>query len=341
MIGGLVWRGRGFSVVLQPRVIIVTGILVIAALGLGVTALNQGAVSIPLDDVIPAILGEGESRHVLAMELRLPRVAAAITAGTALGISGAIFQSISNNALGSPDIIGLTTGAASGAITQIVLFDGGPISVMLAALAGALIAALLIYLLSLKGGVTGGFRLVLIGLGVGALLSSLNSLLIVRGDVEAAFSANIWIAGSLDGRRWAQVLPAMVGTVLAVPIAVALARRATMLEMGDDIARQMGIHAENTRRWLLLCAVLLAALATAAVGPIAFIALAAPQVARRLTRAQGLSVLPAGAMGACLLMGADVITQSLPTRATLPIGQMTGLVGGIYLGWLLTRSRQV
>lgn len=341
IVTGRVLRGRNFSLLVQPRALLVIGILLAVAVLLALIGLTQGKVAVPLGDIIPAIFGNGERKHVLALGLRMPRVVAALTAGAALGVSGAVFQSVSNNALGSPDVIGLTTGAASGAITQIVLFDAGPVQVMLAALAGGVGTALAIYLLSLKGGVTGGYRLVLIGLGVGALLGSYNSLLMVRGQVEQAVSANIWIAGSLDGRQWTQVLPVLIGTIIVVPITILLARRATLVEMGDDIASQLGVRVEPTRRWLIFCGVALAALATAAVGPIAFIALSAPQIARRLSRARGLSIVPAALMGSCLLLGADVVSQAIPTATTLPIGQVTGLIGGIYLAWLLTRSKQL
>ncbi len=341
LVSGVLIRFRGLSLILQPRALLVVAILLIAAVALAVIGLNQGKVTIPVSEVWPAVLGHGEKKYVLAMGLRLPRVVAALTAGAALGVSGAIFQSVSNNALGSPDVIGLTTGAASGAITQIVLFNAGPIQVMLAALIGGTGTALAIYLLSLKGGITGGYRLVLIGLGMGALLGSYNSLLMVRGRVEEAVAANIWVAGSLDGRQWTQVLPVSIGTIIVVPLSMLLVRRATLLEMGDDIASQLGVRAEPTRRWLIFCGVSLAALATAAVGPIAFIALSAPQIAGRLTRARGIGVIPAASMGACLLLGADVISQAIPTVATLPIGQVTGLIGGSYLAWLLTRSKQI
>lgn len=341
VVSGHVLRRPGFSVLIRPRTLIVAAILLVLALVFAFIGLNQGKVTIPLADVWPAAFGQGEKKYVLAMGLRLPRIAAALTAGAALGISGAVFQSVTGNALGSPDVIGLTTGAATGAITQIVLFDAGPVQVMLAALVGGLGAAVVIYLLSLKGGVTGGYRLVLIGLGMGALLGSYNSLLMVRGEVEEAVAANIWVAGSLEGRQWPQVLPVLIGTLVVVPVTIWLARRATLLEMGDDIASQLGVRAEPTRRWLIFCGVALAGLATAAVGPIAFIALSAPQIAKRLTGAKGLSIVPAGLMGSCLLLGADVGSHAIPTVTSLPIGQVTGLIGGIYLAWLLTRSKQI
>lgn len=188
---------------------------------------------------------------------------------------------------------------------------------------------------------TGGFRLVLIGIGVGALLSALNSLMMVRGDVELAFTANVWVAGSVDNVKWEQALPALIISLIVIPIVALFARRATMVEMGDDMARQLGVNAERTRRILILLAVILAGIATSSVGPISFIALAAPQLAKILTRSGNITIFASAAMGSFLLMLAHVVTGVLPVHYTLPIGQVTGLIGGIYLAWLLTRSKQV
>jgi iron complex transport system permease protein len=331
------------SLLVHPRAVTVTLILLLIALALASLAMTLGKVGVPLDDLLPSMFGLSEERkhNSVVQNIRFPRVLAALAAGAALGVSGAVFQSVSHNALGSPDIIGLTTGAATGAISQIIFFQAGPIQVTIGALIGGVGTALAIYLLSLKGGVTGGFRLVLIGIGVGALLSSLNSLMIVRGDVDNAFTANVWISGSLDDIKWAQALPAFIVTLIVVPLVALAAQRATLLEMGDDMARQLGVHAEHTRRILMLLAVILASVATSAVGPITFIALASPQLAKLLTRSKEFSVFSAAAMGSCLLMIAHVVTAVLPVSVNLPIGQVTGLIGGVYLAWLLTRSKQL
>lgn len=343
LVTGRPVRWRWLSLIVQPRLVTVTVLLAVAAVVLGMMTLTMGAVSVPLDDLPPALLGQhSNARHNLVVhQMRLPRVLVALVAGAALGVSGAVFQSISANALGSPDVIGLTTGAATGAISQIVLLQADPLQVALGALVGGLGTSAVIYLLSLKGGVTGGHRLVLIGLGVGSLLSSVNALMMVRGDVERAFSANVWLSGSLDDVKWGQASPTLVVTLLVLPLVASMARRATLLEMGDDMAQQLGIRGEPTRRWLILLAVLLAGIATSAIGPIAFIALASPQLARILTRSTSLPVFSAAAMGAVILTGALLITSLLPGTVTLPIGQVTGLLGGMYLAWLLTRTRQV
>ncbi len=198
-----------------------------------------------------------------------------------------------------------------------------------------------VYVLSVRDGTTGGYRLILVGIGVGAVLSAVNGLLLVMGDLDNAISANIWLAGSLDARTWENAVPVAVGVILALPILLNISRRATLMEMGDDAASQLGIRVERTRLGMMLIAVLLAGLATGAAGPIAFVALAAPQLAVRLTRATSMSVVTAAAMGAALLVLADVLVQSLPVFTAVPIGRATGIVGGLYLIWLLTRSKQV
>lgn len=342
-ISGAVWRGRHVSVVIRPRLVIVSIVLLLLTVAFAAVTMTVGTIGIPVGEVLATLVGPGDggTNEQVIRNIRLPRVVTGIFAGAALGVSGAVFQSVSRNALGSPDVIGFTTGAATGAIAQIVVFEAGPVQVALGAVLGGILTAVVVYLLSVKGGVTGGYRLVLTGIGVGAVLSALNSLMLVKGDLDNAIVANLWLAGSLNARSWQHAVPVMIGTVLIVPLVVLWAKRLSLVEMGDDLASQLGVRVERTRLVMVFYAVLLAALATGAAGPIAFVALAAPQLVVRLTRSRTLPVVSAAAMGACLLVLADLISQSLPFQITMPIGRMTGIVGGIYLIWLLTRSKQV
>lgn len=339
---GVLRLGR-VSIVLSRRLLTVSIVLLALIVLLGITAMTVGSLPIPFAHVVSALFGAPESvqEGKVVQNIRLPRVVTAIFAGAALGVSGAVFQSVSRNALGSPDVIGFTTGAATGAIVQIVVFQATALQIALGAVCGGLITALIVYALSRKGGVTGGYRLILIGIGVGAVLSAVNGLLLVTGDLDTAISANLWLSGSLDARKWAHAIPVMLGTIVLVPFVAWLARRASLMEMGDDLAQQLGVRVERTRVLLMLLAVSLAGLATGAAGPIAFIALAAPQLVVRLTGTRGMPVVSAAAMGSCLLVLADILTQIIPITASIPIGRMTGIIGGIYLIWLLTRSKQV
>ena len=340
-------RAGAYSLRVLPRTIAVTGLLLVMTLLLAVVAMTVGSLGISFSDVAHHILPTGpvdldgahRDGHVVR-NIRLPRVITAMSAGAGLAVSGAVFQSISRNALGSPDVIGFTTGAATGAIIQIVLFEGGPLHIAAGAVGGGVLTAGVVYLLSRKAGVSGGYRLVLVGIGVGAVLAAINGLLLVLGDLDNAVAANLWLSGSLDARNWGHALAVTAGVGLLVPVVLVFARHASLMELGDDAASALGIPVERVRIILMLAAVMLAGVATGASGPIAFVALAAPQLATRLTRSPTLPVISAAAMGACLLVAADILTQTLPIAASIPIGRMTGIIGGIYLIWLLTRSNQ-
>ena len=336
------WRSRRVSFTVDMRLAAVTLGLAGFALFAALHAITLGRIAIPFGEVLSTLAGHGDGgmQQQIVLNLRLPRVLVALFAGAALGVSGAVFQSVSRNALGSPDVIGFTTGAATGALAQIVLFGGGPLAVSLSAVLGGLLTAGLVYLLSFRNGATGGYRLVLMGIGAGATLNALNGLMLVRGDLDNAVAANLWLAGSLNARSWEHVFPVMGGCLLLIPAMGLAVARLGLIEMGDDIARQLGVRVERTRFAMVACAVLLAGLATGAAGPIAFVALAAPQLAVRLTGARGVPVASAAAMGALLLVLADLLTQLAAFDLVLPVGRVTGLVGGLYLLWLLTRPRR-
>ncbi|MHC6227466.1 FecCD family ABC transporter permease [Pseudomonas sp. X10] len=327
----------------RPRPALVCALLVLAGLALGTVLLGTGSLALQPADVLASLLGYGQdptAQHVIH-RVRLPRLLTASLVGAALGMAGAIFQSISRNALGSPDVIGFTTGAASGAIVQIILFDAGPLATALAAVLAGLGTALLVVLLARKGRTSGGYRLVLIGIGVGASLSGLNNMLLVTGNLDQALFAQLWLAGSLNTRTWSHVLPAALGLLGIVPLALYHARRINLLEMGDETASQLGVPTEHTRLVMVLAAVALTAIATASAGPIAFIALAGPQIARRLTLSPDVPLVSGALMGAVLLMAADLLSQRLASSVNLPIGLMTGLLGGFYLLWLLVSSKRI
>ena len=182
--------------------------LLVACLLLSVLLLGTGTLSFSTVEVLSSLIGHGSSplTEQVVTSLRLPRVLTAILVGGALGMAGAIFQSISRNALGSPDVIGFTTGAATGAIMQIVLYKAGPVETSLAAVLSGMATAALVFVLSLRGRTTGGYRLILVGIGVGAMLSGVNTVLLVMGDLDQAASAQLWLAGSLSTRTWSHVV---------------------------------------------------------------------------------------------------------------------------------------
>ena len=289
-------------------------------------------------EVIDTLLGGGSRATSFIIEtLRLPRMLCAVLVGIALGISGAMFQSLTNNPLGSPDIVGFTTGSAVGALFVITVLGGSGLQVSGGALAGGLVTAVLVYGLAFKRGVS-GYRLILIGIGISALAMAAIDYLLTRARIEEAVAATVWLVGSLNGRGWDQVRPLAGALVVLVPAALLLSRPLRLLEMGDDAARALGLRVEPARVAIVLVAVALVAVATTAAGPIGFVALAAPQLARRLALLPNPGIATSALMGAALVLASDIAAQRLmPTQ--LPVGLMTGLTGGVYLAWLLVAER--
>ncbi|MFC4116761.1 FecCD family ABC transporter permease [Nonomuraea zeae] len=311
----------------------VAAVIVVLCLGTGTYALSTL-------EVIRTLAGDGPpGAEFIVQGLRLPRALDALLVGFGMGLAGAIFQSLSRNPLGSPDIIGFGNGASAGALVAIILLDVGMAQTALGAVCGGLATAAAVYLLAWKRGVQ-GYRLVLVGIGASAVLGAATSLLYVRAEIGKAAQAAAWMIGSLNGRGWAEVSTIAAGLVVLVPVVLAYARRLTLLEMGDDGAAALGVHPERSRLVLIATGAGLTAVAVAAAGPIPFVALAAPQLARRVTRAAGPNLLPAAWMGAILVAGADWATQAVSGSAILPVGVITGMGGGAYLAWLLLRERR-
>lgn len=323
------------SWVVHRRELVVVGTLVAVVVGVGAFALTQGEYRIPLDKLLAAFTGTGsESVLRIVWEWRLPRVVIAVVGGIALGLSGAIFQSITRNPLGSPDIIGFNSGAFTGALIVTLVVGGNYAATVSGALIGGLVTALVVYLLAWSKGVQ-GFRLIVIGIAISAVLNAFNDYLQLRADLNAAIAAASWGMGSLADLGWQDVVPMTIAVAVLVPLLALLTRRLGMLAFGDDIASALGIPVERTRLLLLVIGVALTATVTAVAGPIIFVALAAPQLARRLTKSAGITLVPSAAMGAALLLVSDVVAQRIIAPAALPVGAVTVTLGGIYLIALL------
>jgi iron complex transport system permease protein len=320
--------------------VVVVALLLVVALAASVLLIGTGEFEIPAGDVLKTLAGDGNpSQEFIVNELRLPRVLVGLLVGAALGLGGALFQAISRNPLGSPDVLGLGQGATAGALVMIVLFSGTATQVTLGALAGGLVTGVGIYVLAWKRGVH-GYRLVLVGIGMSAIVTAINGYLMTRADIVDAARALVWMTGSLDGRDWAQVWPLLALCAVLVPLVLANGRALRLMEMGDDISYALGVRVERVRMLLMVAAVLLTAAATAAAGPVSFVALTAPQLARRLTRSPGPNLLPSLCMGATLLVGADWVSQRAFGADQLPVGVVTGVLGGVYLLWLLVTERK-
>ncbi|MFE2045385.1 FecCD family ABC transporter permease [Streptomyces sp. NPDC059477] len=330
----------GLSLRVDGRALVVGLLLAGVALLMSVLLVGTGDFPIPAVDVLKTLAGQGDAgQEFIVNELRLPRVLVGLLVGASLGLGGALFQSISRNPLGSPDVLGLGQGSVAGALIVIVLMSGSAEQVTVGALVGGLATGAAIYLLAWKRGVH-GYRLVLVGIGVSAVVTAVNGYLLTRADIVDAARAVVWMTGSLSGRGWDQVWPLLVLCAILVPLILAHARGLRMLEMGDDVAYALGVRVERVRLVLMLAAVLLVAGATAAAGPVAFVALTAPQLARRLTRSPGPNLVPSLCMGAALLVSADWVSQRLFGSDQLPVGVVTGVLGGGYLLWLLVTERK-
>ncbi|MEU7576508.1 iron chelate uptake ABC transporter family permease subunit [Streptomyces sp. NPDC041068] len=342
VVSGMVLRvGGGVSLRVQGRAVVVTAVLVTALVVVMGISLTTGDFELSVGDVVKALMGNGSGgADFIVNTLRMPRLVTALCVGAALAVSGAILQSLTGNSLGSPDIIGFTNGSAVGALVVIIVMHGSMTQIAVGALIGGLATALAMYLLMLGRGLQ-GFRLVVIGIGVSALLLAVNSYLITRATFQEALEAQAWLIGSLSNRGWQHANAIGVAVLVLLPIAFFLSRRLSMVEMGDVTAMALGLEVRRTRTALLVVSVCLAAFATAVTGPIWFIALAAPQLARRLTRSSGPALLTTALMGALLLAAGDLAAQRLFAPSLLPVGAATGVIGGLYLIWLLvTESRK-
>lgn len=322
---------------MDRRSVLVCAALATAVLVLGVLTLGTGSISLSPGQVVTALLDPDSDRRarLVVVDWRLPRLLFALICGAALAVSGAIFQSLTKNPLGSPDIIGFSSGSYAGAsVVMLLLGSANYLAVGAGSLVGGAAAALLVYLLAYRGGLH-PFRLIIVGIAVGAGLSSITSMLLLSVDPQAAMLAATWAAGSLSGLGFTELGPAAVGFVVLTLWSALVVRPLVQLEMGDDAAVALGVRAHRVRLSATLVGVALTALVTAAVGPIAFVALAAPQIAQRLTRSSTtLRIVPAALTGALILVTADYAAQ----RLELPVGVVTVCVGGLYLAWLLARQ---
>ncbi|MFV8380628.1 FecCD family ABC transporter permease [Corynebacterium hindlerae] len=309
--------------------------LLTIALWLGSLMLGDSFYS--LADVIGVLRGDtipGASFTV--GELRLPRATVAIVAGFAFGVSGVIFQTMLRNQLASPDIIGISAGAAAAGATMIVLFHAPQTVVSAVALVTSLSVAGLVYLLSIKSGFA-GTRLILMGIGVAAMLQAWTSYVLSKASAWDLPTATRWLTGSLNNMSWERGLPLMVTVGVVVPLLLIGTHRLSILRLGDDVATSLGLRVNLLRGALLIGAVTLISVATAATGPISFVAFMAGPIAMRLFPRGANLVLPAGIVGALLILAADFAGQFL-VGTRYPVGVITGSLGAPFLIYLLVKT---
>lgn len=317
---------------------LVVGALLVIAIALVALTLCIGATVTPIGDVVRVLMGQAVPGASFTVgDLRLPRALGGVLVGLAFGAAGCLFQSVLRNTLASPDVIGISSGAGLAAVVSIAVFGASGLGVSVAAVAGALCAAGLIFALA-SGGTTTGYRFVLIGIAIGAAAQAIIGYVISRADIADAQQAMVWLTGSLSRSLWDQLPAVAIAIVVLLPFALLSGRTLDVLRLGDDTATALGAPVARDRALLILLAVALVAVGTSLTGPVAFVAFLAAPVASRMLRSTRLLVPAAALTGAVIMLGGDFIGQHLIAGVALPVGVVTGAIGAPYLLWLLARG---
>jgi iron complex transport system permease protein len=318
---------------------VVMGVLAVTVVLVFLITLSVGNTFYSPAEVVRVILGEqvpGASFSVGT--LRLPRAITGLLAGVAFGLAGVTFQTMLRNALASPDVIGITSGASAAAVFAITVLGAGGAGISVLAVVCGLGTALAIYLLAYRNGLSGA-RLILIGIGVGAMLDSVVSYLLLKSSSFEVQAALRWLTGSLGSAFWEGVPPLAISLVVLLPAVLLLTRRLTAMQLGDDSATALGVRVDRTRLLLVVVAVALAGVATATTGPIAFVAFLSGPIAARLVGGGRSLLVPAGLVGGLLVLTADLLGQ-FAFDTSFPVGVITGAIGAPYLLFLLIRSNR-
>jgi iron complex transport system permease protein len=294
-----------------------------------------GDFTITIADFVRILSGaEVPGADYILMESKLPRAVLAVLVGTALGVGGAVFQTLLRNPLASPDIIGVSVGASAAAVVAIVVLGLGGWAVSAAAVAGAVGVAVLVRAVS---GPATGYRLVLVGVGTAAALQSLIQYVFTRADEHDAHQVLRWLTGSVSSADWPSIRILAVLLVVLLPVVGGLSRALRALELGDDAARGLGVPSLRAQA-LLLAAVVLTACAVAAAGPVAFVGFLSGPISRALNAGRT-TLVGAALTGATIVVAADHLGDYLLDDINLPAGVVTGALGAPLLLWLLARGR--
>ncbi|EWM11107.1 iron chelate uptake ABC transporter family permease subunit [Kutzneria sp. 744] len=327
------------SVRVRPRVALVGLVLLVLAFLLLCLGMTIGEVPMGLSDVLSGLFGVGDTGNgYIVQELRLPRALTGLLAGLAFGASGAVFQTITRNPLASPDMIGINAGAATAVVAGLAFGFGDGLGSTSLGLLGGLASGLIVYVLAWRRG-TSGYRILLVGIGISAMCTSLTDYLLSKAQITEAQASMGWLVGNLANRGWDNVVPLFAAFVVLFPLVLGLSRWMSTLQLGDEVAAGLGTPVQPVRLGLLLAGAGLVAFATASAGPIAFVALTAPQIAQRLARLSSPPVVASALGGAVLVLGSDIVARVI-TPTGLPVGIVTGALGAPVLLWLLVRANR-
>ena len=300
--------------------------------------------------MLPALLGNGDGQAgFVVQELRLPRIAMGALVGAALAVSGAILQGLFRNPLADPALIGISAGAALGAVTVIVLGErvmasfglGVPAMMMpAAAFVGALVATLAVWRIATRGGNTSVAKLLLAGIAINAIAGAGTGILTFLADDTQLRTLTFWTMGSLAHAGWAEIrllAPWMLALACAAPW---LARPLNAMLLGEAVAGHLGYPAHRMKQAAVLVCALAVGASVAMTGLIGFVGLVAPHIVRLMGGVDHRWLLPASALlGATLLIAADALARVIVAPAELPIGLVTSLIGGPFFLMLLMRQQ--
>lgn len=312
----------------------VTTALVLLNLGLGEFRLSPA-------DVFRSLAGSGDHSFIVT-GLRLPRALVAVAVGMGLGASGAILQALTRNPLAAPEVVGITEGANLAAVCVLVLLPGVPVAFLpAAAFAGAALTSAIVYRIAWRRG-SHPTRLLLVGIGVAAGARALVTAVVSTAPVFAVLQAVVWTTGSVYGTGWEDFRLVAASLAVLLPVSLLLARRLDVLQLGEGVAAGLGSRVDRDRGLLLVIAIALAATAVAVGGPIAFVGLLAPHIARRLAGPSGVALLSVSAVtGAAVVVAADTIGRTLFAPTDVPAGVLTPLVGVPWLIATLYREQRL
>lgn len=327
-------RGR---FLLHRRSAVAATVLVAVLAVVCVAYLCVGESFVAPGEVLKVVLGRPSADELVVGTLRLPRMVVGLLVGLAFGVAGALIQTVARNPLASPDIIGISQGAS--ALTVGAMTFGVTSYTVLPYLSviGGVAAAALVYLFAWRGGLH-ATRFVLIGIGFAIALRSVTTLFLTKGDYLVAQQAQIWMTGSLNGRGYDEAAPIGLTLLVLLPAVLWAARAQRTVTMDDDTATALGVRLGRVRLGLVALGVILASVATGTAGPVDFVALLAPQIARRMTRTAQIPLLCSALLGAVIVVFADLLARRLFSPTELPVGVLTAAVGAPYLIWLIIRG---
>lgn len=311
-------------------------------------SLSTGVIKIAPSEVIKTFLNQGTDRQELVLfDFRLPGIVLALLIGAGLAVSGVILQGITQNELADPGILGINTGAGLAVVLFLYFFKNqlDPTSSLsffimpVAALIGAVVAAILIYALAWKKGVN-PIRLVLVGIGVNAGFAAFLTIFQLKMDPQDFRQATVWLTGDIWNANWNMVLALLPWMFILIPIALQKAHSLNVMNLGDEVASGLGTSVERERMFLLFVAVALAGAAVAAGGGIAFLGLVVPHIARKIMGPLHQYIIPVSTLlGALLLMVSDTIGKNLLAPTEIPVGIIVSILSAPYFVYLLIRTK--